>query len=260
MRALRGDPPAAPDAPIHQVTEANWSAVPRDLWHHYDEPTLPQQPGGFPVPNFALRANSSGGGSLGYWFGIGDAWAHVVARHLPPAPTVLDLGCGCGKLTRFLALVPDVRYVGVDIFLPHVLWCRRAFASIEDRFAFHHFDGYSDVYNPTGAIQTVDYALPAADASIDAVAAHSLFTHLHEPEARHYLAEIARVLKPGGRAVISLHVEPPAGQAYVNDHDRSDVDLDYFLAMAAAAGLAHHETLGVIYGQTGVVLARRQHG
>ena len=109
--------------------------------------------------------------------------------------------------------------------------------SVADRFSFHHFDGYSDVYNPDGKVQTVDYALPAEAGALDMVAAHSLFTHLHEPEARHYLAEIARVLKPGGRAVISLHVEPPAGQTYVQSHDRSDVDLDYFLAMASAVGL-----------------------
>jgi SAM-dependent methyltransferase len=242
--------------PVHQITEANYQSVPRDLWHHFDEHQLPHQPYGYPVPNFALRTNSSGGGDLAYWLGIGDAWAHLICRFLPPAPTVLDLGCGCGKLTRFLALVPGVRYVGVDIFKPHILWCRRAFEPLADRFSFHHFDGYSDTYNPEGTVQTVDYALPTADATIDLVAAHSLFTHLHEPEARHYLAEIARVLKPGGLALISLHDEPPAGQAYVQSHDRSDVDLDYFLAMAAKAGLGLHEKVGVVYGQTVVVLTR----
>lgn len=230
--------------------------VPRDLWHHYDEHKLPQQPGGLPVPNIALRLNSAGGGDLAYWLGIGEAWAHVVARFLPPAPTVLDLGCGCGKLTRFLTLVPGTRYVGVDIFLPHVLWCRRAFAALEDRFVFHHFDGYSEMYNPQGAVRTEDYHLPAEDGAVDLVAAHSLFTHLFEPEARHYLGEIARILKPDGVAVISLHVEPPAGQVYVQSHDRSDVALDHFLAMAADAGLGLRENVGVVYGQTVIVLER----
>lgn len=246
----------APAEPVHQLTEANYLTVPQALWHHFDEPKLPPQPYGFPVPNFALRTNAAGGGDLAYWFGIGDAWAHLTARFLPPKPSVLDLGCGCGKLTRFLALVPGVRYVGVDIFLPHILWCRKAFAPLADRFSFEHFDGYSDIYNPTGTVQTVDYALPAKAGSIDLAAAHSLFTHLHEPEARHYLAEIARVLKPRGRAVISLHVEPPAGQTYVQSHDRSDVALDYFLGMAAEAGLGLHEHVGVVYGQTVIVLEK----
>lgn len=260
-RTLMGRKPpetaaTAADGTVHQITEANYQQVPRELWRHFDEHKLPQQPYGFPVPNFALRTNSSGGGDLAYWLGIGEAWAHVVARFLAPSPAVLDLGCGCGKLTRFLALIPGVTYVGVDIFEPHILWCRRAFAPLADRFSFHHFDGYSEVYNPGGTVQTVDYALPAGEGTIDLVAAHSLFTHLHEPEARHYLAEIARVLKPGGRAVISLHVEPPAGQTYVQSHDRSDVDLDHFLGLAAAAGLALHETVGVVYGQTVIVLTR----
>lgn len=245
-----------PQDPPSFLTEENYRSVPQDLWHHFDEQDLPQQPYGLPVPNIALRANSAGGGDLGLWFGIGDAWAHLVNQFLPPAPSVLDLGCGCGKLTRFLALVPGARYVGVDIFRPHILWCQRAFASLADRFSFHHFDGYSEIYNPGGTVQTVDYELPAASGSIDLVAAHSLFTHLHDPEARHYLAEIARVLKPGGRAVISLHVEPPEGQLYVESHDRSDVDLGHFLGMAAQVGLGLHENIGVVYGQTVIVLSR----
>lgn len=247
---------AADDGPVHRITEQNYHRVPRDQWHHFDEPTLPQQPYALPVPNFALRTNSSGGGDLAYWLGIGDAWAHVVSRFLPPSPAVLDLGCGCGKLTRFLALIPGVRYIGVDIFRPHIQWCERAFAPLGGRFSFHHFDGYSEVYNPDGKIQTVDYRLPADDRSLDMVAAHSLFTHLYEAEGRHYLSEIARILKPGGQAIISLHTEPPAGVAWVNDRDRSDVELDHFLAMASDVGLALKENLGVIYGQTGLLLVR----
>lgn len=255
-RALRGPQPQVADGPVHQLTEANYRGVPRELWHHYDDPMLPKQPYGLPVPNFALRTHSSGGGDLAYWLGIGDAWAHATARFLPRDPTVLDLGCGCGKLARFLPLIPGVRYIGVDLFKPHILWCRRAFAEFEDRFSFHHFDGFSDVYNPGGTIRTIDYALPADTGSVDLAAAHSLFTHLHQAEARHYLAEFARVLKPTGRAVISLHTDPPPGQLYVDDHDRSDVDLDHFLGMAAEAGLRLNENVGVIYGQTVLVLAR----
>lgn len=256
LKTLHDAPREADAAPVQQLTAANYQDVPRDQWHHFDEPTLPLQPRALAVPNFALRANSAGGGDLGYWFGIGDAWAHVVSRFLPPEPNVLDLGCGCGKLARFLALIPGLRYDGVDIFLPHILWCRRAFAELGGRFNFHHFDGYSDEYNPQGSVQTVDYALPADAGSVDMVTAHSLFTHLYEAEARHYLEEIARILKPGGRAVISLHTEPPEGQIYVQSHNRSDVDLGHFLAMASAAGLDLHDKVGVVYGQTAIVLGR----
>jgi SAM-dependent methyltransferase len=244
------------DGPVHQLTAANFRRVPREQWHHFDEPAFPQQPYGLPVPNFALRTNSAGGGDLATWFAIGDAWAHVTSRFLAPGAAVLDLGCGCGKLARFLALSPGVTYVGVDIFEPHVLWCRRAFAPHADRFSFHHFDGYSAEYNPKGTVRTVDYRLPAAEGGVDLLAAQSLFTHLHEDEARHYLAEAARVLKPAGRALISLHTQPPPGQVYVDSHGRSDVDLGHFLKMAAEAGLVLHEHVGVVYGQTVVVLGR----
>jgi hypothetical protein len=67
VRSLTGRPgPAAARSgePVHQLTEANYHQVPRDLWHHFDEHKLPPQPYGFPVPNFALRTNAAGGGDL----------------------------------------------------------------------------------------------------------------------------------------------------------------------------------------------------
>src|SRR5688572_25449843 len=79
----------------------NWRDFPRDSLHHFDEPSLPLQPGGLAVPSFALRT-SAGTGDLAMFLGIGDAWAQLVSRDLPPDPVVLDLGCGCGKLARFL--------------------------------------------------------------------------------------------------------------------------------------------------------------
>ena len=166
-----------------------------------------------------------------------------------PGSTVLDIGCGCGKLARFLHLNPTLRYVGVDIFQPAILWCRRAFAHAADRFRFEHFDGYSALYNPGGTVQARDYRLPVDVASVDMVVCGSLFTHLLEPDAVHYLAEISRALKPGGQALVSIHAEPPEGQVYAGDEMRIDVDEGYFLQLCENAGLVSAERLGMVYGQ-----------
>jgi SAM-dependent methyltransferase len=223
-------------------------AVALEDLHHYDEPDLPLQPGGVAVPNRRLRA-SAGTADLAMFLGIGEAWAHLVSRHLPAEASVLDLGCGCGKLARFLALNPRLSYLGVDLFKPSILWCRRAFATWAERFRFEHFDGHSPFFNPHGDVAVTDYRLPTADRSMDLVICGSLFTHLFEADARHYLAEIARVLKPGGGAILSLHVDVPPGQTYAGSEARVDVDEGYFLSMCRDAGLASHEPVGLVYGQ-----------
>lgn len=234
----------------------NWRDFPRETLHHFDEPELPLQPYGLAVPSYPLRTEA-GTGNLAWFLGIGEAWAQLVSRFLPDDPLVLDLGCGCGKLARFLHLNPRLRYVGVDIFLPGILWCRRAFAASAERFRFEHFDGYSATYNPDGRIAVTDYALPVEDGSVDMAVCGSLFTHLLEPDATHYLREIARALKPGGQALISVHVEPPAGQVWSGSEDRVDVDEAYFLQLCEHAGLAPLERIGTVYGQLVHRLGRR---
>jgi SAM-dependent methyltransferase len=49
-----------------------------------------------------------------------------------------------------------------------------------------------------------DYAFPVEGASTDFAFATSVFTHMRAEEVRHYLAEIARVLKPAGRAFLTF--------------------------------------------------------
>jgi len=239
LARLRRPTPALP---------ADWRGFDRATLHHFDAPELPLQPHGLAVPSYALRTEA-GTGDLAMFLGIGEAWAQMVSRFLPEDPVVLDLGCGCGKLARFLHLNPRLSYVGVDIFLPGVLWCRKAFAGSAGRFRFEHFDGYSATYNPDGQLAVTDYALPCADGSIDVVVCSSLFTHLLERDAIHYLAEIARVLKPGGQAFISIHVDVPPGQVWAGDEERIDVDEAHFLTLARAAGLAAEERIGEVYGQ-----------
>jgi SAM-dependent methyltransferase len=226
----------------------NGTEVPID-----DDPLFSGQPLTLPVPNATLRAASSVR-EAGAWFAIGEAWACVVSRFLPDAPFVIDLGCGCGKLARFLYLNPRVRYLGLDLFLPAIAWCRRAFHPLAgDRFRFEHFDGYSPAYNPQGTLDPGTYVLPCPDSAADTVVCGSLFTHLSEPVCKHYLHEIRRVLKPRGRAIISIHFEPPAGSVFAGDESRIDIDPDYFRNMARAAGLGEFQTVGIVYGQLVIV-------
>jgi SAM-dependent methyltransferase len=55
------------------------------------------------------------------------------------------------------------------------------------------------MYNPKGKYQPSEFRFPYEDASFDFAFATSLFTHMFPSDVKHYLHEITRVLKPGGR-------------------------------------------------------------
>ncbi len=126
------------------------------------------------------------------------------------------------------------------------------------RFLFEHFDGYSKAYNPQGTLKASEYILPVDDCSIDMVVCASLFTHLLEPDCIHYLMEIRRVLKPGGKSIISIHTQPVPGQPFSGDEARIDIEKQYFTKLVRAARLDVLEEVGVVYGQDLFVLETLQ--
>jgi SAM-dependent methyltransferase len=153
---------------------------------------------------------------------------------------MLDVGCGCAKLARFLHLIPTIEsYVGFDVIPESIEWNIKAFAHVKDkRFRFVHADICTDFYNPNGTMNATDYRFPVADGAVNFVVAASLFTHLLEHECRHYLDEIVRSLGKGGQALISIHDEPTAGTKYSGTRRRIDIGRDYFIGMARERGLA----------------------
>jgi len=103
--------------------------------------------------------------------------------------TVLDLGSGAG-IDCFLAsqqVGPSGRVIGVDM-TPEMLERARANA---------RSGGYDNVEFRLGEIES----LPVADATVDVVISNCVL-NLSTDKAR-VLAEVHRVLKPGGRVVIS---------------------------------------------------------
>jgi SAM-dependent methyltransferase len=220
-----------------------------------DDIIWPAQPYALPLPNAVLREASSvlreasSVSQLDAFYFIGEAWAHMVAHYLPQNPFVLDIGCACGKLARFLYMNPNLTYLGIDIFRPAIEWAKRAFCLAGERFRFEHFDGYSALYNPGGTVKPNEYILPCLERSVDTVVCASLFTHLMEPDCFHYLVEIARVLKTSGKAIISIHTEPQFDLRFSGDEARIDVDPGYFIQLAGRAKLQLHERVGLVCGQ-----------
>jgi ubiquinone/menaquinone biosynthesis C-methylase UbiE len=105
--------------------------------------------------------------------------------NLPKEAKVLEIGCGTGALTRFLAGLPDVSGVlGIDPS-PVFIAKARELAGRARNLTFQEGDGR---------------ALGCEDRTFDAVLFHTSLCHIPNPERA--LAEALRVLRPGGLTAI----------------------------------------------------------
>ncbi len=94
-----------------------------------------------------------------------------------------------------------------------IAWCRKAISSRYPNFHFQLADLENLQYNPKGSQRAAEFVFPYEDGSFDVAVAGSLYTHLRPFEGEHYLAETARVLRPGGRLVGTWFLIDPEVEA-----------------------------------------------
>ena len=108
----------------------------------------------------------------------------MAARELAGAGRVLDVGCGDGQVSRMAAKIGASTVVGID-----PTW---------NQIAVAHERGGGASFARSGAA-----ALPFADETFDAVVACLVFEHIRDVDLA--IAEVARVLVPGGRFCFFLN-------------------------------------------------------
>lgn len=156
---------------------------------------------------------------------------HTREEMLAVQDRVLDFGCGAGRIAikMLMQKVRPNRFVGVDVSQKMIEWCRQNLSVYDSNFTFYHHDVFSPVYAPDNSHNDIA-PLPAEDAAFSLLVSHSVFSHLYEFQARHYLSELARVLEPGGLIYSTWFffnraaIRPLAAHQnclFINEHDPS---------------------------------------
>jgi SAM-dependent methyltransferase len=117
--------------------------------------------------------------------------------------SILDFGCGCGRVLRHWHSLPDTKVYGTDINPALIEWSRRNLP-------------FADVQS-----NSLEPPLSFAAGEFDLVYALSVFTHLTEEMQTAWMNELSRVVKPGGHVLISTH-----GESYL--HRLTDFEAQQF--------------------------------
>jgi SAM-dependent methyltransferase len=151
-------------------------------------PGVPSAVDGPPLPPRRLMVRVAGTADADWFLRSGRAAYDGIAAHVPleEVGAVLDFGCGCGRVTRYWdGFTGSVS--GSDVSAGAVDWCRA-------NLPFARFE-----------VNSLAPPLAFADESFDLVYALSVFTHLTGELQLAWRDELRRVLRPGGRLLLTTH-------------------------------------------------------
>lgn len=157
---------------------------------------------GPPLPPRRLMVRVAGTADGDWFLRSGRAAYDAIAANVPldGVESILDFGCGCGRVLRYWSGHAG-GVAGSDRDAGAVAWCRDnlAFAAVERN----------------GLAPPLAYA----DESFDLVYALSVFTHLTTELQTAWRDELRRILRPGGRLLVTTH-----GNAYLPRLDGEERD------------------------------------
>ncbi|HWF53254.1 MAG TPA: class I SAM-dependent methyltransferase [Solirubrobacteraceae bacterium] len=148
-----------------------------------------------PLPPRRLRARTGAPGIREFVEG-GQSAAVELERALTGAElpvlgdyaSLLDFGCGSGRvLPHVQALAPGAQCAGCDVDEVAIAWAQRALPGL--RFA----------------VSRAEPPLPFTAGSFELLYSISVFSHLDEQLQDRWLAELQRMLSPGGVALLTVH-------------------------------------------------------
>jgi SAM-dependent methyltransferase len=157
----------------------------------------------------------TGGGD---YIAVGDSFFALFRRAgLRPDDDLLDVGCRSGRMARPLAGWLQGRYEGFDVAPEAIEWCRSRITRRHPNFDFTLLDVANDLYNPNGSTSAASVRFPYEDDAFDFAVVASVFTHLVPAELLHYLDELARVVRGGGRVFATYFLLDPEVEAALSE-------------------------------------------
>lgn len=119
--------------------------------------------------------------------------ARQLLRLLPPAGRsvawMLEVGCGSGALSRYLAEATGARYILLDIEPTALRYAARVHASCPEH---------------VGSVIGEAGVLPFGQGTFDLVHSVGLIEHLSDDTIRQTMAEMTRVTAPGGYVIVGV--------------------------------------------------------
>ena len=171
----------------------------------------PEAPDGLPLPPPKLRTAVAGTPDARWFLESGQRAADSIRAALAAQDvaveslaSMLDFGCGCGRVTRYWSALDGVAVSGTDRNPRLVRWCSK-------HLPFARFQ-----------VNQLEPPLAFGDMSFEFVYALSVFTHLPLDSQHRWIAELHRVLRPGGYLLVTTH-----GAAYrpqLNENERRAFD------------------------------------
>jgi SAM-dependent methyltransferase len=127
--------------------------------------------------------------------------------------SILDFGCGCGRLIRSLRPLCDqwAAIYGTDIDAAAIAWCK------------------DNIADASFSVNGQNPPLRFEDKSTDLIYACSVFTHLDAEDQFRWLAELQRIMKPGGYLLLTFQYRHNIDQLTdetVRDRIWTDLDRD----------------------------------
>lgn len=141
------------------------------------------------------------------YIGLVNAFFLLSCCGLRPEHQVLEPGCGPGRNARFIAPLLDPErgaFAGFDLSAQAIDWAKKTITKQFPNAQFTYANIKNTFYNPSGDILANEYQFPYKDKRFDVVFLPSVFTHMDQEGFEGYVAEIHRVMKPGGR-LLSWH-------------------------------------------------------
>ncbi|MGA9389645.1 MAG: class I SAM-dependent methyltransferase [Candidatus Sulfotelmatobacter sp.] len=124
---------------------------------------------------------------------------------LRPSDHILEVGSGIGRMARPLTgYLTTGSYEGLDIVPSGIRWCQWNITPRFPNFRFTLADIRNREYNRKGKLRAADFRFPYPDAHFDFCTLTSVFTHMLFADTDHYLGELYRVLRPGGRCLATF--------------------------------------------------------